>query len=169
MEDIENMDSYRKRVRNAVDNDLDMTFPNESMKHARIIVEEFVRAAKKSVDIFCGRFSKDVYGDDPVIMGIFEDAIRNRKVRIRVLHCSPTVDSRDLARLIENNGEGNGVRYVVDPEIGNCCHFLVVDSKRYRIEGDVEKRAAVACANDVQMGMRLSNLFNEMFKLAAST
>lgn len=164
MDDTTNLDVYRRQVSAAVNSNLSTPFPNASMRHARIIVEEFVKSALERIDILCGCFSRDVYGNDAVMEGIFTDAIRNRGVKVRILHCAEYIDSQGLVEVIRNlEGEVRQVTSLLEKE---PMHFLVVDSKRYRIEVDESTREAIACAYSPVEGARLSNLFEQLFRLS---
>lgn len=142
----EGLAMYRAQVRNAVLTNSITPFPNKSPLHARIIVQEFVRAAHRNVDIFCGKLSNVVYGGDDTF-AVFERVIQlGVKVRV-VLQHGDKLENRKLANLIrENSGE---VRRLAPETKGSTPtgHFFIVDGKRYRYELDGDARSAFACAN----------------------
>lgn len=133
----EALELYRKAVRLRIENRDGAIFPNNCPDKTTVVLQEFIRAAEKSVHIYCGHLNATIYGD---LHSDFREALA-RDVDVRVV-CSPgEVDSTELATMLE---EGDHLR-VLDEE-APISHFAVMDGIRYRIETDHNSKEALVCA-----------------------
>ncbi len=141
-------------------------FPNENRKYATIIVKEFLRLAKKHVNIFCGRLNENVYSR------LYDDFIRaiEHNVKVRVITCVPfeNIHSKKLANVLANKGL---LRY--DDTLASTPHFIEVDGEMFRLETDQEKGTAVVCAfapankYNQEIVQRLNTTYEVMWQNAA--
>ena len=149
------MDVYRDiwRVRLATGNPSPLY--NDSVNHARTLITELLRFAKREVWIYCSNLGEDVWGQDDVYESLGQ-AIANG-VRINVLvQNQPGKDNKALARL----DAANIIVRITSSEFKP--NFIVVDGKAFRFEEDPSIRKGVACANDQQMADALISKFNAL-------
>lgn len=137
----EELAEYTSSVRLRIKNKDGAIFHNESCAHAEIIVREFLNAASKSVQIFCGKLSSAVYG---ALLPYFEQAIE-REVSIQVVTEAPysALESRELAEKLKEKG---CIRHA-SKLYKKGSHFLLVDDDMFRLELQAEQKTALACAN----------------------
>ena len=134
------LEAYQARLLELLYSDSPAIFANYSKAHANCIVKTFLGAAKESVVILSGDFGGDFYCDDSVREAL-KSAVRNN-VSVRIVSLNTDQEStRQLANLKRELSEGApegkaSFSYklgVVRPG-AQVQHYMVVDSKRYRLE-----------------------------------
>lgn len=128
---------YREAVRTRIANNDGTIFPNNCPDKTAVVLQEFIRSAKKSVYIYCGQLNAEVYGK---LQGDFADAI-SRKVDVRVVCASEPLQSKELAEMLR---EERCLR-VLSTQV-DLPHFAIFDEQRYRIETNQETKDAFVCA-----------------------
>lgn len=109
---------------------------NESRQHAVIVIQEFIRSAKKSIYIQCTHLSDDIYGNTETQKLIREALNRGVDIKILVRDKSPVCAS--FANEI-NAACNNTIFY---PKECHKLDFCVVDGTRFRLEKDTDKGTA---------------------------
>lgn len=148
----ENLDSFRQGFRALLRIGSPVVVDNTNAAHAKVILEEMVAAAKKSVLVFCGCVSAQVWGSAEMARNLVNAANRGVDVKFLVEHPaamppdSPTVDA--LRRI-------GGALFAMRPDASAESHFAVVDAKAYRVETDDAACTAIACANDPKISKGL--------------
>jgi hypothetical protein len=133
------LEAYQARLLELLYSDSPAIFANYSKAHAKCIVNAFLGAAKKKVVILSGDFGSDFYCDETTKKAII-DAVRN-DVSVRIVSLNTAEDSRrqlealqrDAAPPADCKGSFSYRLGVVRPG-AKVQHYMVVDSKRYRLE-----------------------------------
>lgn len=148
---------YTESVRAYIQREDGTIFQNNSDKHAYVIISEFLSAAKETVRIFCGKLSARIYER---LLPAFMLA-KNRGVDVQVVAASDygDLESDELKKYLNENG-----MLRCRPELCKYPHFLLIDSKRFRLEVSQEKKEAIVCASATSDGAKeiacgLANLF----------
>lgn len=158
---LNNPVAYLVMVKEMIRSNSYETFPNANFSHASIILKEFIKNSKSTVDIFCRSLSSSVY-DNPELISIVRAAI-SRGVNVRVLIQEDEPESKKFQAILKENS-----LFSVASEYREKANFCVVDKKMYRYERDRESRAATACVNDPEISAIFSNWFSKTFeKLSA--
>lgn len=163
----EDLEKYAESVRLRIRMKKSELFPNRSSKHARIILEEFIKAAESSIRIYCGKLNKAVYSG---LKDAFVGAL-SRHVSIQVMtSCTAgDIESTDLAKWLVTGGCSLPAREDMlraGSKYPDFPHFAIIDSKMYRLEVDEQKKQAIVCAYDegdtssgTSIAARLTGLF----------
>ena len=131
------LDTYQARLLELLYSDSPAIFANYSKAHARCIVNTFLGAAKKSVVILSGDFGSDFYGDETTKTAI-KAAVRNG-VSVRIVSLNTARDSIDQLAALKTESDSikkDSLEFrlgAVRPD-AKVQHYMVVDSKRYRLE-----------------------------------
>lgn len=128
---------YRIDVRTRIAENDGTIFPNNCPDKTAIVLQEFIKAAERSVHIYCGRLNAAVYED---LKPDFEDAIA-RGVEVRVVCAYKQISAKSLAEKLR---VGDHFRQL--SEELELPHFAVVDGRRFRIETDQKSKEAFVCA-----------------------
>lgn len=128
-------------------------FDNSSRLHAKVIIQELIRHAERTVRIQCTNFATDIYGDSET-QAIIKDAIcRGVEVKIVVRRLpQENLFADELNRLREGTVTKEKDLWRTD--------FCVVDSMRYRLERDGVVGSAYVCAYDTEVSELLENIFS---------
>lgn len=158
----EELQRYEREVRRRIKECDGTAFLNKSEWHAAIIVREFLRSARDSVRILCGRLNKAVYGG---LIREFNAAFA-RGVDVRVLTEYDDVSAVALAEELRAQNAFHSLGHGVD-----MFHFLVVDGVRYRAErAEADKSALVcACASSERERWRVAmmeDIFDDLWEQA---
>lgn len=131
------LEAYQARLLELLYSDSPAIFANYSKAHARCIVNTFLAAAKNSVVILSGDFGSDFYCDETTKAAI-KAAVRNG-VSVRIV--SLNTDQKSVEQLAALKNEANSTekkgfdfRLGVVRQGAKVQHYMVVDSKRYRLE-----------------------------------
>ena len=131
------LEQYRKDVKTRIAQNDGTIFPNNCPDKTSIVLQEFIRAAKKSVRIYCGHLNAEVYEK---LQSDFEAAIA-RDVEVRVICASGEIGAKELAEKLRD-----GDHFRILGEEVTVSHFAVMDSLRYRIETNQVSKEAFVCA-----------------------
>lgn len=131
------LDAYQARLLELLYSDSPAIFANYSKAHARCIVNTFLGAAKNSVIILSGDFGSDFYCDETTKTAI-KTAVRNG-VSVRIVSLNTEQKSMDQLSALKNEAnstekKGFDFRLGVVRPGAKVQHYMVVDSKRYRLE-----------------------------------
>lgn len=154
----------------------DRLFLNSDEEHALIVLTELFQRAKKEVRIFAGCLCKRV-GDNPeYIIALSEFIERGGKVKILLNSFDEDLakSSNLYRRLSYYRVHGKPVEvkktyakaYVSGVQDRKEAHFTVCDGESYRVETDIEKRAAECTFNNPAMAKELENFFDSLFRRA---
>lgn len=148
----ENLDSFRQGFRALIRIDSPVVVDNTNAAHAKIILEEMVAAAKKSVLVFCGCVSAQVWGSPEMARNLVNAS--NRGVEVKFLVERPGDIPQDSPTVAALRRIG-GALFAMRPEAPAESHFAVIDAKAYRVETDDVACTAIACANDPKISKGL--------------
>ena len=167
------MDSMNKEYSEMLDRYLaeDSTeiFGNFSAGHAAEIITKFLNAAEYSVEFLSGNFAESFY-DNIVIKDLLKQtAIKLKKTSGKIRIITTDGVSKTLRKIIEELKKEfciDNIEYRACIYSGNekLKHFMVVDSKRYRLEEAHDNfadsptcvKAEVCCNGRVKAGELLS-------------
>lgn len=127
---------YESAVERSIVNKNSELFGNRSAAHAAVIMGIFCRHAKDSIQIYCGKLSKDVYG---ALLPYFESAIA-RNIHIQLITENERVESPEVAHKLAQHQAWRV--HAPEPDLP---HFAIVDNQMYRVETDRAHKAAVVC------------------------
>ncbi len=124
-------------------------FLNKSPEHARIILREFIQAAKRSIHIYCGRLTNTVYkGLQPYFGNAYNQGIDLKVITVE----KPNGNSeQELVDYLKENGI---LKYLVTEtreKVATLPHFAIIDGEskegaKYRLETDQDEKTAIVCA-----------------------
>lgn len=126
---------------------------NSDREHAIIVLQEFFKAAKRSIHVQCSHFSKDIY-ETAETQEYLRKAVRENHIDVKIFVRDNTPQSRDFANEL-NSIKAGTVQY------NKSCHkldFCVVDGKRFRLEKDTSKRMAFVCTYNEELSSLLESL-----------
>lgn len=161
-------DNYDKFVENLAKNHVAQVFTNQSSSHALSILRNVFKYADKEVNIFSGTLDSCVYNDKELISAA-ENFLKTKHGIVRVLLQGDVAHSRkdvenDFLHVILSLGGDIKLAQDDNPLKNVDNHFLVADSKAYRVELDVNERSAVCNFNDESLGTQLKNVFNSSWE-----
>lgn len=130
---------YRNSLRSRIANKNSDLFENPSPAHARIVIDEFLRAAKESVYIYCGQLSSLIYGE---LVPSFQNLLE-RGIKVQVIIEKEKAETEAIAAML---CEKNAIKQSKMASVGDIPHFILVDGKRYRMELNDDKKSALVCA-----------------------
>ena len=165
------LEEYRRQVEMRILTDSPDVFGNYSDAHAACVVEAFARHAKAEIMLMSGAFSSNFYADR-----VFEELRKaaERGVAIRIIASdAERADIQNLQALASAKAAKAPVRFFVARYSGPGAptHFMVVDSKRYRLERGTHTpndarpivQAEVCCCGPQKAGA-LADFFNRLWE-----
>ncbi len=159
----EEKNAYRYMIKLLIEIGSQTRIDNDGPDHARIILEEMFRAAKRTAYVFCGCVSAAVWGGEDMAK-IVTEAI-DRGVDVKFIVQRP--DDLELRAQAVYDVVGNAGRILHSEAFANLKpHFSVFDEKMYRIEKSDANKTARACANDTDTSKRLHDYALRMIEFA---
>jgi len=152
------LELYREMIRESLEDQEPVNAPNSSSRHASIILEELIRAAKTKLVVFCGNMGHDVW--TPSVLAQLESLIVDRKIPVQIVVCDKPDESlvplavRRCIRLLALPKDSakaavcNGIP-----------HFTMIDDRSARMEIDHQAKRAVFMANQRDVAERLGQAF----------
>ena len=146
-------------------------FLNKSPEHAHIILREFIQAAKRSIHIYCGCLTKNVYkGLQPYFGNAY-----NQGVDLRVITVEEPNNKSDK-EVVDYLQKNDILRYLT-PEtrdkLANLPHFAIVDGRdskgaKYRFETNQDEKTAIVCAyakdeDSIHRGADMETIFDTLW------
>ncbi len=171
--------NYEEMVRSFLKSDSSEKFGSFNSQYAKFIITEFIKESKYSIEILSGNCLDDFYSENE-IYGLLEKKAcefgRAGAVRIITLDGSTNGVLRALETRIEKKQGKKVLEYILAKYSGEdqIKHFLVCDSKRYRLEEKHElfKRGALpdvtkaeVCCNDEEKSKDLESFFDHAWDL----
>lgn len=156
------MATYRSLVRRVIQENASICINNSSPEHATILIDELIRAACKTVDVYCKSMSADVWGTAAVA-----DAVRHAmdaKVSFRIV-TKQRVEEHETIALLRGYPKAEFKMYAQDDLTLN---LLLVDGRMFRVEPDDGKREGFAYARCESMAATAKSLFEKVWYLGAS-
>lgn len=153
------LDEYRKLVTSFLSRDRGErfeTFVNSTNEHAQVVIEEFVKFAKKEILIAANEASADQFDTPGVLKRLADFVMRGGRLRVIVegeIHTSGFV----RAMLNEKRATVHNLTVADKPMFG----FFVVDGKLWRRGPDAEVRRPIM-GNDEKFARELVRLFHRM-------
>jgi len=157
---------YDKFVRGLANRRDRNTFSNESCSHALSILRCVFDFSEKEVDIFSGELASRVY-NDKILLKSAEKFLADKKGKLRILLQNNVPPARastmsDFLNFSLKYPDNCKVR-IVNDEHGlknSNTHFLVADSRAYRIELDISEHTAICCFEDKDFASELNEVFD---------
>ena len=149
-------------VKKILSENLDTRIDNESDEHAVVLIDELIRHAKKTVKIYCRKFSSDIWGRTCVF-----DAVVNA-----------LEDSVKFHVLTQEHPEESDTQHIISAVTG-CefrlysgeafeINFILVDDEAFRVEPNFDCRHGFAYAKNEEMSFLLAQSFEAMWYLGVS-
>lgn len=136
---------------------------NSSTSHAIVLIEELLKHATKSVDIYCRRLGPDVWCVDAIVEALRRVCNEGRTIRVVV---QEDVDENNrTVRLLRERG----VEIRKDVGVSDnppSYNFVIVDKEAFRFEQDCERRVGFACAINNEVASKLIALFDLIYSVA---
>lgn len=151
-------------------------FLNSSEEHAIVVLSEMFKVAQENIRIFAGCLYEHV-GNSPEYIQALSDFIE-RNGTVKILLNKFTADeakkSNLFKRLAYYQAIGHSVEvriteakpYLAKDEDKKEVHFTIVDEKAYRIETDIEQRAAACNFDGKALAKSFATFFDELFQSA---
>lgn len=149
---------YRMFVKSVLQQNGDERLGNDSDSHAIILIEELIRSAHVSVDIFCHSLAADVWTNAGVVDAVREAVKHGVTFRVAV-QSGACRESRDLF-----NGLGIPIRLNGQTQLES--NFMIVDRKAFRVEYNFARRMGFAYANKPEFSEVLNNAFYSIYQAA---
>lgn len=171
-EDLEALEEYAKSVDMLSTGELNLEFNNKDEFHAAIVMSAIFKTAKKTINIFTGKFSGEI-SNNPYYLKQLEEAAINPQKNIEVIfEETPNKDSLCLKMLRKLKNEGKNVTmYLLNSEYRNKLaktnilnHFIVGDDHMFRYETDKIYFKAYCNFDDKKIVQALSTNFS-IFRL----
>ncbi|MES3000648.1 MAG: hypothetical protein V4787_08145 [Pseudomonadota bacterium] len=159
-----NIDQYRTAVEALAAGKSDRRFSNKGSQHAAVVVQQMFHTAADRVRIFSGALSPDIYLQEPVKQEI-ETFLSRAGTSLQVITQKPINEATaaflshfDRVKICSLNGEKTAAPIEH--------HFLVADSRAYRLETDEENREAVVNFNEPRVAASLNAMFDRALACA---
>lgn len=165
----QDMDRYRKHVRDLAKKREGTPVFNGSTDHAAVIAENMFARANNEVCIFSGKVNARVYATNEVReqIGLFlADDTHKLRVIVEDYTESNLTDHPFFDNFLNNeNVTVRGLPLDISDTINY--HFLVMDTDCYRFEGDKTKHEAVAAFGEPKGAINLKSVFENLWVLSA--
>ena len=173
-----NMNEYDDDLRRLELADSTEIVSNSSTDHARALIARLIGSAKERVVVFSGSLNPKIYCDTAVVDAIGAFLLgRNGHLEIVVQRDSTCVPDRQIVsdvgclvdRLRAAYGESVLARVTIAraspiDSVHHKVHFMVVDSKGFRLEPDNTAHRAFASFNQPQFASQLYTAFLSIIK-----
>jgi hypothetical protein len=151
---------YRLTVERLAEAKSPESFSNGMPEHAAIIIETFLKFAKKRVVIFCKQLSSNVFGIPSITARLESALLKGIRVDIIVQEKPESDDlmqcinkwkenSKLCISLIAANGRTNSIK----------ANFAVMDGEAYRYEPDNDRISAYACMFNPRIASSMEDTF----------
>lgn len=150
---------YRSLVRRVIRERAPMCINNSSPEHATVLIDELIRSAVSTVDIYCKRMSADVWGAPSVV-----DAVRHAidaRVTFRIV-AKEQVERHETSVLLSKYSNAAFRIYAQD---GLPLNVLIVDKEMFRVEPNDGVREGFAYAKCEEMAATANALFEKVWYL----
>lgn len=149
---------FRMMVRDCLMAEAPQRIDNVAPSSAAILIEEMILAAKRSVDIFCNKFSAEVWGLARILVAL--KVAVSRGVVIRVLTVEEPESSETKKFLESSQVEFRRLSAEIN------YNFMIVDGVHCRLEIDVALRHGIAFLNDDKDAAVPLQAFNQFYEMA---
>lgn len=154
------LDVYRSMVRRVIREHLTVAMDNSSAQHATVLIDELIRSAEHSVDVYCKALSPDVWSA-PSVVDAIHHAI-DSGVQFRVATKEIPARSEALSCLLSYQNAS----FRMYAQEGLTSNFLIVDKTAFRVEPDDSKREGFAYANNEGMAKSANGIFDSIWNQA---
>ena len=165
------LSKYQAKLDRLIAEDSPAIFANYSRAHARCIIRTFLSGAKKSADILAGDFGNDFY-QYPDIRAAVLQAVTNGAT-VRVISLGTGEQSKAFVERLAkdaNNEASQGkfqFKFAMVSPGARVKHYMVIDSKRYRLEDYHDEGSstvhAEVCCNGTEKAETLTGLFSDVW------
>ena len=170
------MNDFRNMVSRLAKIGENRLFLNSSEEHAIVVLSEIFKVAQSNIRIFAGCLYEHV-GNSPEYIQALSDFIeRDGSVKILLNKFTPEegVKSNLFKRLAYYQEIGKSVEirltdakpYLAKDEEKKEVHFTIADEKAYRIETDIEQRAAACNFDGGMLAKNFATFFDKIFQEA---
>lgn len=149
---------FRMMVRDCLMAEAPQRIDNIASSSAAILIEELILIAKQSVEIYCNKFSAEVWGLQRILVAL--KVAVSRGVEIRVL----TIQEPEMSET-KKFLDSSQVCFRRLPA-GISYNFMVVDGIHCRLEIDIKSRRGIAFLNDAKDASVPLQAFNQFYALA---
>ena len=153
------MHVYRLMIRAVFATKGEQRIANDSVEHARVLIEELLAHAEHSVDVFCHSLSEDIWGTSSV-KEMLAKVVGERPVRLRI------VTQLDPAPAIGEFYRSLGASLKTLRNQNIRANFIIVDDRYFRVEPDFAVRKGFAYINKQDWADELVADFSHIYALA---
>ncbi len=154
-------ENYFKLIKESSEGNINIRIPNPSFYHAQLSVFTLIKRAKKSIKIFTGSLSKNIY-DNKNVKEAINNLSDNIKIEI-VLESekdSNSFDSKKNKVIMKLNNNEKAIKDLPG-------HFMLIDNQSYRFEKYgknrlVDNSAGITNFNDVEFANIMNNVFDKL-------
>ncbi len=167
------VDRYAKVVNRLAQTQTDSRFSNRGPIHARIVVTAMFCNAVSTVRLYTGCLHEPFYTSNAVLESIQKFLTTSRTSRFLIL--SEEAPSHSvISRILDLKGASRLSIHVLDKhkvpsDMRWPDHFMVADSRAFRLEVDHENREAIVNFNEPTFSIALSNVFDTLVATCAHT
>lgn len=153
------LNSYRVDVERYFKDRSRTVITNKDRNHAAVLMSTIFREAKNEILLFSRKFEKDFYERGDVANAVLSAAERGIPFKIMI---QEDADFPDLIQKLATYPNVTIIRCGPHGEAASAQYnFTVADKTSFRLESDRNTPAAYACANDVEIASRLTQIFRE--------
>lgn len=157
---VSKLDLYRRLCRRILEGDKSKRIENERACYAQIIIQELIRSAKCSVDIFC-QGDEDCFFEGFITFVEMNAASDERGVKFRVISVHPMKQS---LKLLFKRHDADIFEPKTDCDFLKDFFFVVVDGKSFHLAQDLPRHSGFAYANNREFAEELQHVFDKMLK-----
>ena len=149
---------------------------NSDVNHAKIVLADLLRSAKRSVKIYCSEQDVEFFNQpDSSLRRVFHEFLadlQSRQVEVLLDGCSDTsigmLKKLSIPKQIKIKVISPESRRQMKFDMGteNNFHMLIVDDESYRYEYDTAKHAAICSFNDRLQCKQMESAFNRAFRVS---
>ena len=163
---FENYKEYVKEKAKKKDAEI---FPNGTVEHAKVVIENLFEIAQRKINIFSGQLA-DVYESDVILENI-KKFLEKSNSELKILLQDVEKNSKKLkknafVKLCEDFSEKCEIQTAAEDDKTRKNHFITVDGKSYRFEPNKKEKRAIACFNDKDFTKKIDGVFKAMFERA---
>jgi hypothetical protein len=172
---VEDIQTYREAIKKLAEKQDNLVFLNSGAPHASIVMSTIFKKAQNYVHIFAGNLNGDVSNDKEYLdeLGIF---LSRKNACLEVItEVEPKPESKAFNIIKEFKSKGNASIHIYelknsypqefkDKTSKDIYHFMVADSKMFRLEMDKVNYKAYCSFNNSEMADSLDNFFETLKK-----
>jgi len=170
------LSDYRKKLRRLAKEESSEIFYNTNEEHAIIVLMGIVENAKQYIKTICGNLCTEVLGNDEYLRMVdtFLSSDSTRTYDVLFDNFSKDFYNKGIYKVLVKYPKQVKLRKLADEDThvfyeGNPIHMTVSDDKMFRMETNIEEKAAWGCFNGPTKAQAFRSSFDRLFNNTEQT